>query len=172
MQNNVYDIPNKVQRHGLNWLIGLYDCVTTIIFFCTVNILSSSVPPPQQVDGPLFTPSPVSVSPANTASSISVQKRAETLGNFDLRGSKPSFSSNNINRTVSVKPSLGKPLVLSETDSGPNKPRRQSQLLSVLGRTKTMGSTEDLTSISSSSSLTSITTISSAMSQVILHDMH
>lgn len=136
------------------------------LFLFLVNILSSSVPSPQQTEPPLSSPSPVPASSANTASTLPA-KRSETYGNFDLRGSKPSFPPNNINRTVSIKPNLGKPSVLTETDSGPNKPRRQSQLLSVLGRTKTMGSTEDLTSISSSSSLTSIATISSAMSQVL-----
>lgn len=129
-------------------------------FHIIVNSLSTSIPSPQPLDGPLSSPSPLSSSGSISTSSLPNNKRNDSM--HDLRNVRPPYSSNNIPRSMSMKPGMNKSGI-SETDAGPNKPRRQSQMIFSLGRTKAIGSTEDLTSLSSSSSINSI---SSAMSQV------
>lgn len=121
-------------------------CAREVLEHCIseVNHLSSQI----SLDATQCSPSPSPVPTSTSFNSLSNPKRSETFSSFEPR-MKQSYSSGSVNRSVSQKSMIGRPNVnVTETDSG--KPRRQSQLLtSVLGRTKTMGSQEDLTSISS-----------------------
>ena len=115
------------------------------------------------------TPSPgVSTTSINISNDRTQIKKSETFGSFEQRMRQPPVPLGNVKRAISMQSNI-KAISHSsvlDTDNLPGKPRRQSQLLSVLQRTKTMGSTEDLTSLSSATSSTSLTSVSTAAAQV------
>jgi len=132
-----------------------------------VNTLSTTVcaqlAEPTVLNSPLPSPALTNASLNNTAPNVG-QKRADTFSGFEQR-LKPSHSLSNVNRSVSSISKFGRPSApLDSYDS--SKPRRGP--LSVLGRTKTSGSIEDLSTLSSSTSTTSLTSMTSANLQMQL----
>ena len=130
------------------------NALASIICSYTIDLTVTS-PSPSPISNATF------ISSGNHAASIT---RAETFSTSEQR-IKPSSTSNNVNRISSIKP-INRSITSMVEES---KPRRQSQLLSALGRgPKMMGSTEDLTSVASSASMSSLSTVTSALSQVQL----
>lgn len=117
-----------------------------------------------QVDLPIASPSP---SPGASNTSINNTKKSDVFTGYDQR-IKPSVSSGSVNRSVSTNRMSVSSKSSLETDLLTSKTRKNNAILTVIGRTKTIGSTEDLQSISSSTSNTSISTIGTTISQISL----
>lgn len=126
-------------------------------FFFSIPVNELSTNYQSSCDSGIQSPTPTQISSLSSMSSSSNAiganvGRSQTLGT-------------NISRSVSQKPTMGRPsLNFSETDSAVVKRKPSTPLLHVWNRgSKGMGSQEDLSSLSTSTSMTSLTSTLSQM---------